>query len=352
MEDIIKKYQPIVSEFLLNFLKRKESEYKQINPWALDFCQRLQNFVIKGKMARPALVCFSYEMFDGKLNQEIIKAASAIQIIHSGFLIHDDIIDRDPRRYNQPTIYTQYINLADDLKLPDTYHFGESMGICVGIAAYFLATELLASVEVASGIMSKLIKFYSQQSQLVGAGEMQDVFLAYTQKSISEEDIMPVLRDKTARYTLSIPLCAGAILADRTQEEINLLDKIGEHIGMIFQIRDDELGVFGNPDVTGKPVGADIREGKKTLLYLYLFQNAPKSDHPKLKSLFGKPDLTQQEVEFARQQMRQAKVPEKIQEKVNHLRQNTLPLIEQLSVSESNKQKLIKILEFCATRQK
>jgi geranylgeranyl pyrophosphate synthase len=114
----------------------------------------------------------------------------------------------------------------------------------------------------------------SRECASVCLGQMQDVALGNSADIPSEADVLSVYRYKTARYTFSLPLMLGAILAGVPEKEITILEKTGESIGLLFQMQDDMLNLFGTVKETGKPVGSDLREGKKTLAYLYLYNKS------------------------------------------------------------------------------
>lgn len=213
-----------------------------------------------GKMWRGSLLINTYEQLSGqKYSPEVLEAAAALELVGTALLIHDDIIDQDELRRGQETLHFQYQQLSHSQKI------GESMAICAGDLIFLMAFGLLSG---------ELNSVFSQQLSRTILGEMQDVDFA-TKIEITQDEIFQLYLDKTASYTVSLPLMAGTVLADQNQELILQLKLLGQTLGLIFQIKDDELGLFGDKQQTGKPVGADIREGKKTLYYYYLEQVAP-----------------------------------------------------------------------------
>jgi geranylgeranyl diphosphate synthase type I len=113
--------------------------------------------------------------------------------------------------------------------------------------------------------------------------------------------VLAVYTYKTARYTFSLPLACGALLAGARPASVDRLDRLGELLGTVFQVLDDDLGMFGSETETGKPVGADIREGKKTLLAREIVHRAGAAERRRLAPLFGKRGLTRRDVETVRE---------------------------------------------------
>src|SRR6185437_3870747 len=123
----------------------------------------------------------------------------------------------------------------------------------------------------------------------------------YTQNIVTQEEIEQVYRYKTARYTFSLPLMLGALLAQKDATIIQQLENFGEKIGTLFQLKDDDISLFGKEETTGKPEGSDIRENKKTLHRHYLFQYASSEEKQQLQTLFGKQNLTKNDIAYVRE---------------------------------------------------
>jgi geranylgeranyl diphosphate synthase type I len=163
------------------------------------------------------------------------------------------------------------------------------MGICVGDTAIFMAYDCLSQAST-DRYLSAL---FSKELHLVGIGEMIDVHMAASSSDPSTEEITDMYRYKTARYTFSLPFMIGAKLAQADEEIITALETFGENAGILFQIRDDSLGLVGDEKDTGKPVGADIKENKKTVHKAMLFTIASDDEKKELNTMFGNKDLTE-----------------------------------------------------------
>src|SRR5258708_2894344 len=140
------KYKQQITVYLHTILEEKKDEFSNVNKWGSDVCEKLVAFIGEGKMIRGNLVLVLFEAYAGKITDDAIRIAAAIEFFHLSFLIHDDIMDNDIVRRGNPTIFAQYQSFGEHKKFPHPHHFGESMGISVGDIGFFLGFELLSSI--------------------------------------------------------------------------------------------------------------------------------------------------------------------------------------------------------------
>lgn len=181
--------------------------------WSEDALQRLEDFTVSGKMIRGLLVVLAAGENSKQVQVDAVKIGAALEMMHSGILVHDDIMDRDVLRRGKPTIHTQYVNLNKLSTKSENLHFGEGMAICVGIIAYFLAFNKFGELKTSANL-SKLIELFSSEMSLLGLGQMDDLYTAVTNTS-TEQDCLRIYEQKTGRYTFGLPLLAGLILAGK-----------------------------------------------------------------------------------------------------------------------------------------
>lgn len=351
MEEIFKKYKEIISSELESFLSKIAEKEKTENPWFHDSIARLRDFATAGKMVRGGLVLLSEEMFSGKITNDGIICATSLELIQTGLLIHDDIMDKDTKRRGKDTIFFQYKKLAEKRKMKESYHIGESMGICVGDTAFFLSFLRLGEISK-KFLLAKLISKISEELILVGTAQMEDVITSHQTKPLSESEILSLYRHKTARYSFSLPLSVGAILAEADESTIPLLEEIGEHLGIIFQIQDDTIGLIGNPQITGKPKGSDVRENKKTLYHSHLLSLANKEEKNRLNKIFGNKNLKDKDITFVVNLCEKYNVFETIENKMKHHAKLALEKIQVLPVAEKYKKYLTDLVEYNLRREK
>jgi geranylgeranyl diphosphate synthase type I len=295
---------------LIEYIRLQDRHGQSLGLDGFRLVERLESFALSGKMIRGGLVIAANELKGAACTPCVVDCAAAVELYHSASLIHDDIIDRDVLRRGHPTIHAQFSEEAEILGASDPKHFGSGMGICAGDIAIFLAYQLLSEMDCPMERKVRILSMISSEARLVALAQMRDIQLGGLKNpdNLNELTVMQVYRFKTARYTFSVPLTVGAILAGIEDSCIHLLDRLGEKLGVLFQLRDDELGLFGEEGETGKPVGSDIREGKKTLHYVVARDFAksgefPAEDWQRLSGAWGDPKATADEVAFVRRVM-------------------------------------------------
>ncbi len=355
MLDYFLQQKRLIIPVLHDFLEAKEQELRNRIPWGEDVLQRLKPFVDRGKMIRGGLVLLAHGMYRGNSQAASLQTAAAMELLQTAFLIHDDIMDQDTLRRGEKTIFRQYAEWGHSHGLKEPDKFGGAMGICAGDVAFFLAFELLNQLPAKAETRQAVAATTLQEIAKVGLGQMQDVFFGFTRQPVSEEDIHTVFRCKTAPYTFTLPLLAGAVLADREAKDLEQLRAFGETMGIIFQIRDDELGLFGDQEELGKPVGTDIRQGKKTLFHLYLDQALRGADRQRLREIFGNPDIDDTAVAWVRRQLIETGIRERLREKVQTLADLARRQAVALALpkdGEAGRQVLLEIVGYCLQRSR
>ncbi len=189
---------------------------------------------------------------------------------------------------------------------------------------------------------------------------MQDVYFSMTPEKVTEASIMDLYRFKTARYSFSLPLATGALAAGGDPKSIRLLREIGEYMGIIFQIKDDELDLFGKEAVTGKPVGTDIKEGKKTLYYHHLSDllkegsdqklTLSESDKEILNRMICSSEIDSSALIDLRELALRYGIQEKIQKKMEELSNEARQHIDSLDVEKRYRNILTEILQYLLKR--
>jgi len=283
------------------FLGSKRKEFAPLGPWGRDVLGRLGAFTRKGKMIRGGLVALGCDTASGRIAPAAVRAGTAIELIQSGLLIHDDIMDRDDQRRGGPAVHVQYARLAEGPAGPDADRYGANLAICAGEIAIFLGFEAMAGLPAPKARAAAVQKLFAAEFGLVGLGQMRDVESGGSRRWPSERDILETYRFKTARYSYSLPLAVGWVLGGGRPALLPRLRRLGEDLGLIFQVKDDELGLFGSSRATGKPVGSDIRQGKKTLHALRLFERVAGPDRERLERTFGRADAPDADIAFVRE---------------------------------------------------
>lgn len=345
-------YSSSLKPELRSYISKKRRGADKSIPWGVDFLDRLELYATSGKLLRGSVLCFAYEAFSGKApDKAAVRAAMALELTHSALLIHDDIMDDDDKRRGRPSMHSQYREVAEREKLAEPARFGVNMALSGADAALFIAVELLGSSQVESGAGVKHYSLFADQLLKTCSGQMQDVYFDARPATPSKKAIYDLMKTKTASYTLALPLAMGASLADASEPVLRRLQAIGVAGGTIFQIRDDELGVLGDTKKTGKPVGSDIKEGKKTLLYYYLAKGCAPDERAKLKSIFGNLSATPQDISYVQTLVKRRGIPKLLGGEVAALREKAFVDIDKLPLARSSKKELESLISFCARRQ-
>ncbi len=326
--------------------------FLDVNGWGADVSRRLVSYMRPGKMIRGALTVLSTQMYSGDY-APALDAAVSMELIQAFLLIHDDIMDRDTVRRGNPSVHRQYELYSDKQDIPDRAHFGVSMAICAGDVAVLRAFDLVSRLAIPDGIVRTVIGTIAREIATVGLAQMGDVYFGASGYEPSEAEILDVYRYKTARYTFSLPLMTGATIAGCDTGTVESLGTLGEHVGIAFQIRDDELGMMGTADEIGKPVGTDIVENKKTLLRSCLFSaldNTPQ--HDTIRAVFGGARVSHDQIELVRDAVRSTGALDRAARKANEHVAAAEALVRDLVVPNPElRETLNDVIRYAVTRR-
>ncbi|MGH3548050.1 MAG: polyprenyl synthetase family protein [Pseudonocardiaceae bacterium] len=259
---------------LAGFLQTKRDEAAQIDPQFVAAVDSLSDFVLgPGKRLRPTFAWWGWRGAGGSPNdpqaRAVLRAVSSLELIQACALVHDDLIDHSTTRRGAPTMHVDFASqhrAAGWLGAPE--RFGAATAILVGDIALAWADDMLRGSDLWPEQLGRAHVVWQAMRTEVLAGQYLDVV---TQASGDEspETALRIDRYKTAAYTVERPLHLGAAIAGADRALVHAYRRFGADIGVAFQLRDDLLGMFGDPRVTGKPAGDDLREGKRTLLLAF-----------------------------------------------------------------------------------
>lgn len=220
-----------------------------------------------GKRLRPVLTLMAAEIFDAD-SQKAMAAATAVEVFHNFSLIHDDIMDDAPLRRGNETVHEKW---------------NVNTGILSGDAMLILAYQFFESYE--PKVFRELAKLFSKTALEVCEGQQYDVDFE-TRDDVTIPEYLKMIEYKTA-VLVGAAMKMGAIVAETSEEDANAIYDFGLNLGIAFQLQDDYLDAFGNPETFGKQVGGDIIENKKTYLYLKAMEFAQAQEKDQLSHLFS-----------------------------------------------------------------
>jgi geranylgeranyl diphosphate synthase type I len=181
---------------------------------------------------------------------------------------------------------------------------------------------------------------------------MADINFGFSAEIPKPDDIISCYISKTARYSFSLPLVIGAALAGQNRKILDRLEKLGENLGLIYQIRDDELGIYGRKDLTGKPVGSDISEGKKTLYFSLLLSYCKTDERRNLEKIFGKKPLPRGDLEYVKDLINESGVRETIEKIISENKKSAGNIIRKLPIIPKYRAILNSVTGFILERDK
>jgi geranylgeranyl diphosphate synthase type I len=300
-EAIIAEVDPAIDAFLA----QKAAQLADISPRLAMLGQTARRVAAGGKRLRPAFCIWGYLCVAPAPEDPsaLVKAAASLDLLHTAELIHDDVMDASDTRRGQPAAHRQFERWHATQEFSrDAAAFGRAAAILAGDLLFKWSAELFESARpnAAAREVMELVRTEVTAGQFLDIQAQElDPDMARTDPDATGDLINTVIDIKTARYTAVRPLQLGAALAGKSRADSALaaLLRYGTAIGRAFQLRDDVLGVFGDPDVTGKPAGDDLREGKLTLLVARAMQLAGPWEIDELRAGLGRRDLGKSEIE-------------------------------------------------------
>lgn len=231
----------------------------------------LERMALGGKLIRPTLLIDTHDALGGADANAAIDAACAMQLLHIGFVVHDDVIDHDTLRRGEPNITGRFAAEAMGLGAAESAatSWGEASSLLAGDLMLTLAQSLLARLDIDRDRRTAILDIVEDTITQSAAGEQSDVWLSLGIEQASAEEVLAMIARKTSAYSFEAPVRIAAVLAGSAPELIDRLGAIARRIGIVYQLRDDVLGIFGEEALTGKSTLSDLREGKETLLIAF-----------------------------------------------------------------------------------
>lgn len=240
-----------------------------------------------GKRLRPYMVIRSCQMLGGSA-ADALPSAAAVEMIHNFSLVHDDIMDNDEVRHGVPTTHRM---------------FGESLAILAGDALFSKAYQVVSGTGAPPEVSSELVRRLAGGCVDICEGQQLDIAMAQDSRIPSRTEYLRMIRKKTAAL-FDVSCAMGAVCAGAEPSDISNLSAFGRNLGVAFQITDDLIGVMGDARLTKKPVGNDLREGKKTLPILEAMAMVGGNEGSAVRRCFGNRKAARKELEAAAGEIR------------------------------------------------
>lgn len=279
----------------------------------------------------------------------LIRAAAALELLHASALVHDDLMDASDLRRGHLATHKAFADMHRASRwsgAPDQY--GAAAAVLLGDLLLSWSDELLRRCGLPHDVVRDALTWFDTTRTEVIAGQFLDV--SVQARGESDVDLaMLVLRYKSAKYSVERPLHVGAALAGGSSEVLASLSDVGLPLGEAFQLRDDLLGVFGDPDVTGKPAGDDLSEGKRTVLVALTLGAAPDAAARRLDAQLGR-SLSADEVEELRTVIVESGACTDVERRIRSLTDQALRALQVAPIQEAAREVLRELAEAATQR--
>ena len=284
-----------------------------------------------GKRLRPYMVIRSCQILKGKVSNAM-PAASAVEMVHNFSLVHDDIMDNDEMRHGVPTVHKK---------------FGMPIAILAGDVLFSKAFQVITDSKLSPSATTQLVSRLSKACVDICEGQLLDVKMAEEKKIPSQAEYITMIGKKTAAL-FDVSCAMGALCATNKPKDISHLSSFGRNLGIAFQITDDLIGVMGDPKITKKPVGNDLREGKKSLPILMAIKSAKGNDKKIILKAFGNSKVPKKDLNKAVDVIRSLGIEENVRKQALKYAEKAQKSLGQYSGPA--KTELITLLDFVVKR--
>lgn len=260
-----------------------------------DIMEPLRESASGGKRLRALLVFASHAAHHGQRADAVAHLAAAVELFQTAALLHDDVLDGSDTRRGKPAAHRRIEAGHRSAQWEGSSEaYGTAGAILAGDLALMAAHRATARATAAADAQGPAVaSLFAEMAELVTAGQFADMRAAVQpldSLGTQRDEILTVMRTKTASYSAQYPLMMGAALAGAPDSRLASLSAAGIDLGVAFQLRDDVLGLTGAPEITGKPAGDDIREGKRTLLVWHAWTHGPDQTRTLLREVLGDRD--------------------------------------------------------------
>jgi geranylgeranyl diphosphate synthase type I len=303
-----------------------------------------------GKRLRPRFCYWGYRATGTADGEHIIRAAAALELLQACALVHDDVIDGSDTRRGAPAVHRRFATLHRSSGwYGDPERFGQAAAILLGDLALIWADSALAQSGFDPAALQRAAPVWDAMRVEVMCGQYLDV-VEQARGGGSVERALRVARFKSAKYTIERPLHLGVALGDGSPTLTSAFSSYGLPLGEAFQLRDDLLGVYGDPEHTGKPAGDDLREGKRTVLVAYAIEAASDAQAEVLRSRLGDPQLDTNGVAVLRDVIATTGAVNRVEELITTRAGEAVQALDAADMDESARTALIELAATATTR--
>lgn len=341
-----------VDEALTAFLAQQAPVVASVSPQLAHVASYASEYLDGGKRLRPAFCYWGWRATGQPSGPEIVKAAASLELLQACALVHDDVMDASDTRRGRPAAH-RHLEQHHRTSgwLGDGAQFGVGAAILLGDLYLTWSDQLFTTSGVQPEALRSARSLFDQMRTELMAGQYLDL-LVQAQPAPGTEDVRAVLQYKSAKYTIERPLQLGALLAGADAALVADLGAFGLPLGEAFQLRDDVLGVFGDPTVTGKPAGDDLREGKQTLLVAIARANAEPAAQAFLAKSLGDENLDDDQIDQLRNILSESGAVVAVEAEIDRLQNQAAAALASASIDQEARAALEQLVQAAVRRVK
>jgi geranylgeranyl diphosphate synthase, type I len=344
-----------VQKALDDHLSMQAARLEQLGPDLGSMVDVITDLLQGGKRLRAAFCYWGWRGADGPDCAQIVEAAGALELFQAAALLHDDVMDDSDTRRGRPAAHRRMASLhRGNGWTGDGGRFGVAAAILTGDLCLAWSDEMLNRSGLAPSALDRGREIFDlMRTQLMG-GQYLDVLeqvLTEADGGGTTERARRVIRFKSAKYSIEHPLLLGGALAGAPRDLLNAYSAFGLPLGEAFQLRDDVLGVFGDPTETGKPAGDDLREGKRTVLVAEALRTASPSQAAQVRRRLGDPRLDAEGVAVLREIIVETGALDAVERFVEQLVEEACAALAKADVADPAREVLGQLVDAATARQ-
>ena len=363
-------FRDAVSAEISAFLSEQSSVLDSMGPELVPVHLMASQMLCGGKRMRPAFCVWGYVAAAGMPSNDDLKplliAAGSLDVLHVSALIHDDLMDSSDLRRGRPAAHRQFEALhANAGWLRDSAAFGRAGAILLGDLLVMWSAQMLHGAGVEQSALERALPIVEAMRTEVTCGQYLDIVAqAHPLRKrapaigslkptieLALDDASRVVEYKAARYTVQRPSQMGAAIGGGDDELYFALGAYGSPLGRAFQFRDDLLGVFGDPQVTGKPAGDDLREGKRTVLVAHAYAHAGDAGQKLLLQRLGDPGLDETGISELQQVIVESGARDAVESMISEYHERALKALHDTEITEEGRAGLTALADAAVRRE-
>jgi geranylgeranyl diphosphate synthase type I len=333
---------------LTSYLATQTTYLSDIGSELVPVAEAINAFLLDGgKRLRPLFAYCGYLASGGEDDENIIAAVASLELLQACALIHDDLMDASDTRRGRPSIHRWFEGLHQNEELlGSATRYGSSAAILLGDLALVWSDQMLHKSGISPSALLRSLDVHDEMRVELMAGQFLDIH----EQSLATQSVarsLKIARYKSGKYTIERPLHFGASLAIENKSDrdkyIAIFSEFGLPLGEAFQLRDDLLGVFGDPSITGKPAGDDLREGKRTVLMAMTSDRANESQERTIANYFGSRTLSNEGIEELREIIIDTGARAHVEELIEKLYSTSIDALNRQEIESSSRALLLEL---------